>query len=400
MTAFRRLILALSICGLNVCPVIAQVEAVSGRLESVELGSTKNVHRLDDLFLAGQFTQDDLETIKANGITRVITLRTDGEIDWDEEKLIKEAGIDFIKLPFRSPDSLNDEVFDKIRDLLKEQSGPTLFHCGSANRVAGIWLPFRVLDQGVELQQAVTEAEEIGLRTPFLKEKALDYIDRRKNKSDNPVGSDGSEKPGINASFLDPNLKVRDFQERFEVESREIYSAREEIVKACGIEPGQVIADVGSGTGLFTRMFSDRVSEQGWVFAVDIAPRLIEHVTRDAAEQNRRNITAVLCATDSINLPPASVDVVFVCDTYHHFEHPAESMASIYRALRDNGLLVVIDFERVAGVSRDWIMGHVRAGKEVFRAEIQDAGFALVDEIKIEGLKENYFLKFRKIGRQ
>jgi hypothetical protein len=55
--------------------------------------------------------------------------------------------------------------------------------------------------------------------------------------------------------------------------------------------------------------------------------------------------------------------------------------------------LVVIDFERIEG---KWTMGHVRAGKEVFRKEIEDAGLTFVEEVKLEGLKENYFLRFRK----
>ncbi|MGB2501466.1 MAG: SAM-dependent methyltransferase, partial [Mariniblastus sp.] len=60
------------------------------------------------------------------------------------------------------------------------------------------------------------------------------------------------------------------------------------------------------------------------------------------------------------------------------------------------GELVVIDFERIPGESREWLLGHVRAGKEVFRAEIMDAGFALDEEVTIKGFKENYFLRFRK----
>jgi hypothetical protein len=56
----------------------------------------------------------------------------------------------------------------------------------------------------------------------------------------------------------------------------------------------------------------------------------------------------------------------------------------------------VIDFERIKGVSSDWIMGHVRAGKEVFRKEIEDSGLTLVEEVKSDGVKENYVLKFKK----
>ena len=58
--------------------------------------------------------------------------------------------------------------------------------------------------------------------------------------------------------------------------------------------------------------------------------------------------------------------------------------------------LVVIDFERIPGKSREFILGHVRAGKEVFRSEIVAAGFRYVEEIKLPEFKENYFLRFRK----
>ena len=68
-----------------------------------------------------------------------------------------------------------------------------------------------------------------------------------------------SVKPGINDSFRDPDPK--EFVGRFEVESREVFTRRKEIVAACQIQPGQTVADIGAGTGLFTRMFSDAVGE-------------------------------------------------------------------------------------------------------------------------------------------
>ena len=205
-----------------------------------------------------------------------------------------------------------------------------------------------------------------------------------------------SVKPGVNKKFVDPNLDVDAFVKRFEIESREIYVNRERILAACEIKKGDTVADVGAGTGLFTRMFSQDVGHDGWVYAVDIAPRFIEHINTEAARNKLTNITGVLCSENSINLPPQSCDVVFICDVYHHFEYPKSSLASIKRALKDDGHLIVIDFERIEGKSRKWLMGHVRAGKEVFRAEIMDAGFTLVQEKKIDGFEENYFLKFKK----
>jgi predicted methyltransferase len=103
-----------------------------------------------------------------------------------------------------------------------------------------------------------------------------------------------------------------------------------------------------------------------------------------------------VCTETSATLPPESIDVAFVCDTYHHFEYPDQTMASIHRALAPGGRLLVVDFERIPGKSRKWILGHMRAGKEVFRAEIEAAGFVFVDEVAIPGFEENYLLEFRK----
>lgn len=215
-------------------------------------------------------------------------------------------------------------------------------------------------------------------------------------ESEVPKAVETSVKPGINKNFIDPNLDVDSYVKKFEIESREVYVNRERILAACEIEKGDTVADVGAGTGLFTRMFAAAVGTDGWVYAVDIAPRFIQHINREAIKAELMNITGVLCAQDSINLPTNSADVVFVCDTYHHFEFPKSTLASIHRALKQDGHLILIDFDRIEGKSRKWLLGHVRAGKETFRAEVQDAGFTLVEEKFIDGFKENYFLKFRK----
>ena len=225
-------------------------------------------------------------------------------------------------------------------------------------------------------------------------EKQVDQV----RSVDAPPSLDGevSVKPGINKNFIDPDLDVDQFVQRFEIESREVYTARERILAASDISKGDRVADVGAGTGLFTRMFSVKVGERGWVYAVDISPRFIEHINQAAKSQQLDNITGVLCAENSVNLPPDSVDVVFLCDTYHHFEYPKSTLKSIHRALKNDGHLIMIDFDRIEGKSREWLLGHLRAGKEVFRAEIEDAGFSLVQEKKIDGFEENYFLKFHK----
>jgi SAM-dependent methyltransferase len=205
-----------------------------------------------------------------------------------------------------------------------------------------------------------------------------------------------SVKPGINDDFLDPELDPREFVQRFEVESREIFASRTKIARAVGLRPGMAVADIGAGTGLFTEMFAGDVGKGGRVYAVDISPKLIEHIRARAQRKNLAQVEAVLCSDRSVDLPAGSVDVLFVCDTYHHFEYPAPVLASMRKALRPGGTLVVVDFERIPGASREWILDHVRAGKEVFVAEIEAAGFRKIDEVAIDGLKENYFVRFSK----
>jgi predicted methyltransferase len=201
---------------------------------------------------------------------------------------------------------------------------------------------------------------------------------------------------GINDNFKDPALDVDEWIARFEVESREVYGARDEVLKACAIKPGERIADVGAGTGFYSRLFAKTTGWDGWVFSIDIAPRFLQHIASRATSDGVENLTTVLGTEVSIRLPPESVDLVFICDTYHHFESPQQTLASVFRALKPGGRLVLIDFERIPGVSREFLIGHVRAGKEVFRDEVIAAGFEFTDEIKIDAFKENYLLRFSK----
>lgn len=211
-----------------------------------------------------------------------------------------------------------------------------------------------------------------------------------------PAPAEASVKPGINESFLAPDLKVDSFIQRFEGESREIARSMGAIAACCGLSPGVALADVGAGTGLFEPLFDQAVGPYGKVYAVDLSEAFLGHLVARAAEEGWRNVEVIACTERSVELPRRSVDVVFVCDTYHHFEYPESTLASIRAALKPGGLLVVVDFERIEGVSSEWILGHVRAGKEEFRAEIEAAGFRFLDEPEVPGLAENYLLRFRR----
>jgi len=198
--------------------------------------------------------------------------------------------------------------------------------------------------------------------------------------------------PAINQPYADPDYQT--WVERFERPGREVYDRRDAILAATGVRPGLTVADVGAGTGLYTRLFAKAVGPKGKVYAVDISKKFIDNILRTAREQGLNNVEGIVNTQTDTKLPANSVDLVFLSDTYHHFEHPRPIMASIHRALKPGGTLVVIDFRREPGKSSQWVLEHTRLGKDEARREIEAAGFDLIEDPDL--LKENYFLRFRK----
>ncbi|MBP90618.1 MAG: hypothetical protein CMJ64_28565 [Planctomycetaceae bacterium] len=210
------------------------------------------------------------------------------------------------------------------------------------------------------------------------------------------LAQEKSVRPGINKSFEKPD--VTKFVERFEREGREVYDHREEIIAACDLKSGMIVADVGSGTGLFTRMIAPRVGERGRVYAVDIAKEFVQHVASICKEAGLTNVKGVVCKPDSVELPDDSIDLAFICDAYHHFEFPYKTMRSVHRVLRPGGHVVLVEFHREEGKSSDWILNHLRANQETFVNEIRLAGFEVVDEKGF--LKTSYWMRFKKSPRK
>jgi ubiquinone/menaquinone biosynthesis C-methylase UbiE len=205
-----------------------------------------------------------------------------------------------------------------------------------------------------------------------------------------------SVNPGINASYMKEGLVVEEWIERLEAEGREVFDNREAIVDALGLKPGMSMVDVGTGTGAHLPYLSAKVQSNGKVYAVDIVPKFLVHIDQQIQANGWKNIKTVQCTERSIELPDNSVDLALICNVYHHFEYPADSLASIHKAVRSGGRLVLIDFKRVEGESSDWIMGHMRAGQEVFEAEIIKAGFKKTKQV-VDLLQDNYMVVFEKI---
>lgn len=180
----------------------------------------------------------------------------------------------------------------------------------------------------------------------------------------------------------------------FENVTREIYNQRTAIIKALELKPGMDVADIGSGTGFYTFLIAKEVAPKGEVYAVDINKAFLKHIEEKAQAQGMKRMHTVLCTKKSVELPSNSVDLAFICDTYHYLEYPKNTLISINKALRKDGKLVVIDIDRRPDKSSEWVMKNVRTGKKEFIAEIEAAGFRKVKEVDF--LKENFMATFVK----
>ncbi|WDQ16060.1 family 16 glycoside hydrolase [Rhodopirellula sp. P2] len=152
------------------------------KLVAAELPGTRNVHRAGPIWLASQPDAEGLAAAKKAGVTRVITLRSERELDFDDEALVKEAGLEFHAIRFGGHQQMTDQKIDQIRELLQtaRHDAQILLHCASANRVGAVWIAHRVLDGRQAIENALLEGKQIGLLDPDLGTTAMEYVNQRK----------------------------------------------------------------------------------------------------------------------------------------------------------------------------------------------------------------------------
>lgn len=157
------------------------LDLIRSPLAKASLGTTRNVHRYGDFYLAGQPSEADLLEAKNVGIQTVVNLRMPKEVTFNEKQVVDKLGMTYHNPGIGDPGMMTDALFGTIRRILNDsENQPLLLHCGSANRVGAIWLAYRVLDGGLSYEAALTEAKTVGLRSPAMEKKAKDYINRNK----------------------------------------------------------------------------------------------------------------------------------------------------------------------------------------------------------------------------
>ncbi len=204
-----------------------------------------------------------------------------------------------------------------------------------------------------------------------------------------------SVRPGVNDRYFEHGA-VDKWTDVLERERREVIAERDDIVAALELRPGMVVADIGAGTGAFMAALSAELGESGKLYAVDIVPSFLAHLRERAAAEGLTNVEIVEATPTASTLPAGSVDLLFICDVYHHFEYPSVYLRDLYAALRPDGRMIIVEFDKVPGKTSERMMAHVRQDKPTLLAEVGAEGFVLEREIDSVELDENYMLVFRK----
>jgi len=116
------------------------------------------------------------------------------------------------------------------------------------------------------------------------------------------------------------------------------------LLGALGIKAGQSVADIGAGSGYYTRRLAKSVGAKGIVYAVDIQPEMLDLLTNKMAELKIRNVRPILGDLTDPKLPPSSVDLILMVDVYHEFDHPFEMTKAMITSLKPGGRLVFVEF--------------------------------------------------------
>lgn len=134
----------------------------------------------------------------------------------------------------------------------------------------------------------------------------------------------------------------------FDDPARDAWQRPDAVVALLAPGPGQVVADIGAGTGYFEPYLTRAVGGAGQILALDSEPAMVEYIAQRATRELWSNVTARVVAADDPGLPTAGVDRILIVDTWHHLPDRARYAAKLAAALRPGGTLAVVDFTRDA----------------------------------------------------
>lgn len=175
--------------------------------------------------------------------------------------------------------------------------------------------------------------------------------------------------------------------EWLEREGRADLEKPEVTITAMNLHDGDMVADIGAGTGFYSRRLAKAVAPSGKVYANDIQPEMLERLKELAAQEGVTNIVTVLGTEDDLKLPAKTFDWVLLVDVYHEFQQPQVMLQKIREALKPNGRVALVEY-RLEGSTASHISVEHRMSVDQVTAEWTAAGFLL--ERTIEDLPSQH----------
>lgn len=160
----------------------------------------------------------------------------------------------------------------------------------------------------------------------------------------------------------------------YEGPGRDDWQRPEQVVAALGLEPGDRVADLGSGGGYFTFPMAQAVGETGHVYAVDVDKSLLAYIAKESQKRGLSQIETVLAPKDGLGLPNDSVDLIFLSNVFHHLPDPTAYFRRARPILRNGGRIAVIDFSEDG-----FFRGHATPPYDI-RTLFEDAGYAFATQ--------------------
>ena len=186
---------------------------------------------------------------------------------------------------------------------------------------------------------------------------------------------------------------IKQYLQHLDSEERDQYQKPRQVIDVLNLKPGLAVADLGSGSGYFTRRFIEAVTETGKVYAVDIEPEMLKYAEESVIHMHR-SYTAefILARPDSPKLPYQSIDLLFVCNTYHHLEERTKYFSDTKSSLKPGGRVAIIDFYHDERSGELGFPKRHLVPRETVIAELTKAGYTLLREHQF--LPKQYFLEF------
>ena len=197
----------------------------------------------------------------------------------------------------------------------------------------------------------------------------------------------------LSASCAHQPWNIDTYIQALERPERDEYQQPDKVIEALGLTQGMVVADVGAGSGYFTRRFAKVVGETGKVLAVDVEQKMLDYNKQELEKQGLANrVGFVLVKPDDPALSENSVDLVFLCNTYHHVEHHGDYWAQIKSALKPNGRVVIVDYYHDERSGKLGFSKHHLVPRERVIENMEKAGLSFLKEHTF--LPRQYFLEF------